>query len=420
MPLPPIRLACKDADCTQLALVGMVAFIAVAHPALPPNDSRAEEKHQRACAQCMGAGCKLLAIAICASLRPSDNQVMAFDRHVQQPFPRKTKGNSMPKAVSRTRRLLLLAVCAPVAALAQAQSWPAKPIKLIVPYPPGGLTDVLARLMSQKVSDKLGQPIVVENRPGASTIVGAELAARSAPDGYTFLMAAATTLTTNPLLFKKLSYKPADFAPVALVGTVPFALVAHPSVPAKDIKEFIALAKADPGKLTFSTVGQGASSHLVGEMFKAATQTNLRDIPYKGSAPALMAVLSGEVNTTFDGITNYLPHTRSGKLKILAVFSEQRLPAADTVPTMVESGFPDAVAYSWFGVVAPAGTPAAIVNRLNQAINESLQTPELSEKLRTDVLAGPILSPQGYGEFMRKQAQIWEQVITPLKLELTQ
>jgi len=326
----------------------------------------------------------------------------------------------MPKVKSLARRLLLLALCAPAAVLAQAPSWPTKPIKLIVPYPPGGLTDVLARLMSQKASEQLGQSIVVENRPGASTIVGAEVVARSAPDGYTFLMAAATTLTTNPLLFKKLPYKPADFTPVALVGTVPFALVAHPSVPANNLTEFIAYAKANPGQLTFSTVGQGASSHLVGEMFKASTKTNLRDIPYKGSAPALTAVLSGEVNTTFDGITNYLPHTRSGKLKVLAVFSEQRLAVAESAPTMVESGYPDAVAYSWFGVVAPAGTPDAIVNRMNQAINASLQAPELSEKLRNDVLSAPILSPQGYGDFMRKQAQIWEKVITPLKLELTQ
>lgn len=327
----------------------------------------------------------------------------------------------MPTSSFLARRRLLLALCAaPAAALAQAPSWPARPIKLIVPYPPGGLTDVLARLVTQKAGEHLGQAIVIENRPGASTILGADLVARAAPDGYTFLMAAATTLTTNPLLFKKLPYKPADFAPVALVGTVPFALVAHPSVPANNIREFVAHAKANPGLMTFSTVGQGASSHLVGEMFKGATQTTLRDIPYKGSAPALAAVLSGEVHATFDGITNYLPYARSGKLKILAVFSDNRVPAADTIPTMAESGYPDAVAYSWFGIVAPAGTPAAIVNRLNQAINASLQAPELRDRLRADASSGPVLSPEGYGDFMRKQAQIWEKVITPLKLEMTQ
>lgn len=314
--------------------------------------------------------------------------------------------------------LLLAAAASPV--LAQAPAWPAKPIRLVVPYPPGGLTDMLARLVAQKASEVLGQSIVVDNRPGASTILGAELVAKSAPDGYTLLMAAATTLTTNPLLFKKLPYHPADFAPVALVGTVPFALVAHPSVPASTIQEFVAYARRNPGLLTFSTVGQGASSHLVGEMFKAATKTSLRDIPYKGSAPALTAVLSGEVHTTFDGITNYLPYARSGKLKILAVFSEQRVPAAEQVPTMVESGFAEAVAYSWFGVVAPAGTPKAVVERLNSAINASLQTPELRERLRADASAAPALSPDGYGKFMRQQAQLWEKVIAPLKLELTQ
>ncbi|HET8748417.1 MAG TPA: tripartite tricarboxylate transporter substrate binding protein, partial [Ramlibacter sp.] len=304
--------------------------------------------------------------------------------------------------------------------LAQAPAWPARPIRLVVPYPPGGLTDVLARLVAQKASEQLGQAIVVENRPGASTILGAELVAKAAPDGHTFLMAAATTLTTNPLLFRKLPYKPTDFTPVALVGTVPFALVAHPSVPASNLQQFVAHARANPGQLTYSTVGQGASSHLVGEMFKGATRTVLRDIPYKGSAPALTAVVAGEVHATFDGLTNYLPYARSGKLKILAVFSDHRVPAADTIPTMVESGYPEAVAYSWFGIVAPAGTPATIVNRFNQAVNASLQASELRERLRADASDGPILSAEAYGDFMQRQAQVWGKVITPLKLELTQ
>jgi len=326
----------------------------------------------------------------------------------------------MTSMSSLTRRQLLLAPAAPAPLLAQAPAWPVRAIRLVVPYPPGGLTDVLARLVAQKASEQLGQAIVVENRPDASTILGAELVAKAAPDGHTFLMAAATTLTTNPLLFRKLPYQPADFTPVALVGTVPFALVAHPSVPASSLQQFVAHARANPGQLTFSTVGQGASSHLVGEMFKAAMRTALRDIPYKGSAPALTAVLSGEVHATFDGLTNYLPYARSGRLKILAVFSDERVPAADTIPTMVESGYPEAVAYSWFGIVAPAGTPAAIVNRFNQAVNASLQTPQLRERLRTDASAGPILSAAAYGDFMQRQAQVWEKVIAPLKLELTQ
>ncbi len=317
------------------------------------------------------------------------------------------------------RGLLALALSVPFAAFSQdSGTWPDRPIRLVVPYTPGGLTDVLARQVAQKASDALGQTIVVENRPGASTIVGAERVAKADPDGYTFLMAATTTLTTNPLLFKKLPYKPADFKPVALVGMVPFALVTHPDVPAKNVQEFVAYAKANPDELTFSTVGQGASSHLVGEMFQTATQTELRDIPYKGSAPAMNAVLAGEVQAAFDGLTNYIPLERSGKLKILAVFSEERVPAAEHLPTMVESGYPEAIAYSWFGVVAPAGTPDAVVNRLNQAINAGLQTPELQERLREGATAAPILSPEEYGEFMRKQAEIWEAVIKPLGLSL--
>jgi tripartite-type tricarboxylate transporter receptor subunit TctC len=316
---------------------------------------------------------------------------------------------------------VVLAVCAfTLSGGAAAQNYPARSIRMVVPYPPGGLTDNLARMVSQKLGERVGQAVVVENRPGASTILGAEVVAKAAPDGYTLLMAAATTLTTNPILFKKLSYKLSDFEPVALVGTVPFALVAHPSVPANTVQEFIAYAKANPGKLTFSTVGQGASSHLVGEMFKAATGTNLRDIPYKGSAPALTAVLSGEVDITFDGITNYLQHMRAGKLKALVMFSNKRIPVADNVPTMVEAGYPDAIAYSWFGVVAPAGTPRPVITMLNQAINSVLQTPELRDRLRADVASGDIMSAEAYGDFLRKQAEIWEKVITPLKLEVSQ
>lgn len=314
---------------------------------------------------------------------------------------------------------VLLALAAPNLSHAQTTPWPNKPIRLVVPYPPGGLTDNLARSVAAKASEQLGQPIVVENRAGASTIVGTELVAKAAPDGYTLLMAAATTLTTNPLLFPKLPYKPADFTAVALVGTVPFALVVNPSVPASSVQELVAYAKSNPGLLTFSTVGQGASSHLVGEMFKASTQTVLRDIPYKGSAPALTAVLSGEVHMTFDGITNYLPLARAGKVKILASFSDSRLASANQIPTMAEAGYPEAQAYSWFGVVAPTGTPSSVVQRLNQAFNTSLQTTELRDRLRTDGSAGPILSPEGFSDFMRKQAQLWEKVISPLKLEIT-
>jgi len=316
------------------------------------------------------------------------------------------------------RGLLLLALVGPATLFAQAPTWPARPIRLVVPYPPGGLTDVLARLVAQKAGEQLGQPIVIENRGGASTIIGAEAVAKAAPDGYTLLMAATTTLTTNPLLFKKLPYKRDDFTPVALVGTVPFVLAVHPAVPANTLQEFVAHARANPGLLTFSTSGRGSSSHLVGEMFKSATGVEMRDIPYKGSAAALAAVLSGEVQATFDGITNYLPLVRSGKLKILGVFSEVRLPAIEMVPTLTEAGYSQAVAYSWFGIVAPSGTPKAVVQRLNQVINTSLQTPELSDRLRADVSGGSILSPEAYGDFMLKQAQIWEKVIVPLKLEV--
>lgn len=314
---------------------------------------------------------------------------------------------------------LTLAVAALAAPGAQAsEPWPAKPIKLVVPYTPGGLTDVLARLIAQKASLSLGQPMVVENKPGASTIIGAEYVARSAPDGYTLLMPGTTTLTTNPLLVKKLPYKASDFAPVALVGVVPYIAVAHPSVPANNLQELVAYARANPGKLTYSTSGQGTSSHLVGAMFASATGAKLTDVPYKGSAPALMAVLGGEVAMTFDGVTLYIPHLNSGRLKAIALTGERRLPALDKVPTLMESGYKDAVATAWFGIAAPAGTPNAVVQRLNEAIQRAMAEPDVVAKLREFNAYVEPRSAEAFADLLRREAALWSRIVAPLNLNL--
>jgi tripartite-type tricarboxylate transporter receptor subunit TctC len=319
------------------------------------------------------------------------------------------------------RTFLCLSIGAALAASTAAHSaetWPNKPIRLIVPYAPGGLTDILARVVAQKASVTLGQPILIENKPGASTSIGASFVAKAPADGYTLLMAAATTLSTNPLLFKKLSYSASDFTPVALVGTVPFIAVTHPTALPGNLKDLIAYAKANPGKVTYSTSGQGSSSHLVGKMFEAATGVTLTDVPYKGSSPAFQAVLSGEVAMTFDGVTLYTQHIQSGRLKAVAVFGESRLPMFDKVPTMVEQGYRDAVARSWFGIVAPAATPRDVVGRVNEAVRKALTEPDVVARLRDfDVYVEP-RSPEAFGEFMQRESALWSRFIEPLNIRL--
>jgi tripartite-type tricarboxylate transporter receptor subunit TctC len=302
--------------------------------------------------------------------------------------------------------------------IAQAQNFPIKPLRLIVPYPAGGLTDVVARLMAQRAGTLLGQPMVVENRPGASTIIGAELVAKSAPDGHMLLMATSTTLATNPIVFKNLSYKTSDFAPVALAGKVPQILAAHPSVPANSLRELVAYSKANPGKVTFGTPGQGSSSHLLGELFKYLTGADIRDIPYKGSVPMLSALLAGEVGLCFDGMPNYVPHIQAGRLKAVGLFGDSRVQSIPDVPTFPELGYKEAAIYYWFGVVVPAATPRAVVARLNAVFNESLATQEVKDKVRAALAYVEPSTPEAFGAMIRHEADLWEKVAKPLKIQL--
>lgn len=317
-------------------------------------------------------------------------------------------------------RTLLCSLIAAAAAFhgAASAAWPERPVRIVVPYAPGGFTDVVARLVGTKLAEKLGQPVVVENKPGASTMLGAEAVARSVPDGHTLLMATTSTISTNPLLFRKMLYKVADFRPVALTGLTPFVLVAHPSVPASDAASLVAYARANPGKLNFAMLGQGSSTHLVDEMLRSQAKVDIRDVPYKGSGPASTDLIAGHVQLNFDAVSTTLQRIRSGQLKGLGITSDTRSPLLPDVPTFKESGLPQMIAYSWYGLMAPAATPQAVVDQLNRAVNEVLKMPEVQSQLESNGASAPQLNPTQFGELIEEHTRTWERIIKPLNIQL--
>ena len=292
-----------------------------------------------------------------------------------------------------------------------AQSWPNKPIKFVVGFAPGGATDVVGRLMAKKIGDALGQPIVIENRAGGSSNIGAELVARAAPDGYTFYVCAITS-AINVSLFPKLSFDFAkDFEPVALFANVPNILVVHPSVPAKTVKELIDYARAQPGKLSYASSGAGTSIHLSAELFKMLAKVDMVHIPYKGSGPAMTDMIGGQVQVMFDNMPSALPHVKAGKLRSLAVTSAQRSPSAPDVPTMNEAGVAGFDVQSWFGLVAPKGTPKEIITRVNAEAVKALGSAEIKERfLDLGAVPGP-MSPEAFGDYIRAEIIRWGEVV---------
>jgi tripartite-type tricarboxylate transporter receptor subunit TctC len=307
--------------------------------------------------------------------------------------------------------LLGLIAAAPASDRAAAQSFPSRPIKLVVAFAPGGPNDVLARFIAQALSATLG-PAVVDNRPGASGITGTRSVADAEPDGHTLLYGTTATLAVNPAIFRKLSYDPLrDFAPVALVSTSSNFLVVHPGLPAKTVQELIAYAKAHPGKLNYSSGGLGVPPHLVAEMFKQKTGTDIVHVAYRGGGPALADVVAGQVQMTFGNPANTLPFILGGQVRALAVTSATRNPLTPDVPTMIESGVPDFVESSFTGVLAPKGTPPAVVARLNAEINAALKNPELAaafEKLGVSARPG---SPEEFGTFLAGEVGKWGAVV---------
>ena len=271
----------------------------------------------------------------------------------------------------------LLALGAFAAPAVHAQAWPARPVSLVVPYPPGGSADILARSVGAKLGERLGQPVVIENKAGAGTAIGAQAVATAAPDGYTLLLGTVSSQAINPAM-NKVGYDPVkDFVAVAPLAAIPFVLVAHPSVPANSVADVVAMAKASPGKVAYASAGPGTSNHLAGELLAGSAQVNLVHVPYKGSAPALNDVLAGHVPLMFDLIATALPNVQSGKLKALAVTGRERSALLPNVPTARESGLRDYEVTAWFGVFAPAGTPQAVVSRLNTELTAVLGAPDM-------------------------------------------
>ena len=291
------------------------------------------------------------------------------------------------------RKTLAVAACLLAAGNVLAQAYPAKPVRMIVGFPPGGGTDVVARVISQKLTEWWGQAVTVENRAGATGTIGADVVATSAPDGYTLIMGHVNSTGIAPNLFAKLPYDPIkDFAAVAYVGYVPNVLAVHPSVNVKSVKELVALLKSKPGQMNYASSGNGSTQHLAGEMFKQLTGTSIVHVPYKGSGDAIKDLLAGVVAMNFDTMPPVMPHIQAGKLRGLAISTPRRLPQLPDVPTFAEEGITGFDVSNWYGVMAPAGTPRDIVQKLNADINKAMQVPEVRARL------------EGVGTQMREQS----------------
>ena len=297
----------------------------------------------------------------------------------------------------------------------EAQSnppYPARPIRMIVPSSPGSGPDIMARAIGQALTESLGQPVVIDDRPGAGGIIGSEAAAKSPPDGYTLIMSNAGAHTVNASLYAKLPYDPIrDFATVTLVAMAPNILIVPPTLPARSVKELIALAKAQPGELTFGSGGNGSTAHLSGELFKSMAGINIVHVPFKGSPGAVIAVIAGQISMAFPNIPPALPQVRSGKLKALAVTTAKRSAALPDLPTVAESGLPGYEATAWFGVLAPAATPSTIIAQLNAAIVKSLHTREMRERLIAEGTEPVGNTPEQFAQIVRNDIAKWAKVV---------
>ena len=307
---------------------------------------------------------------------------------------------------------VLLAVALLISSSVAAQEYPARPIRVIVPSTAGGSVDTLARMVGSHLSVRWRQQVVVDNRSGAGGIIAAEITAKAPPDGYTLIMATIAAMATNVSLSRKLPYDPVrDFAPVTLVASQQLVLLVHPAVAAKSVQELIQLAKAKPGQLTFASAGSGSGGHLSGDLLKILANIDVTHVPYKGVAPALVDVISGQVAMTFSSMISGLPHVRSGKTRSLAVTGAHRSPAAPELPTMIESGVKGYESSTWYGLLAPKATPRAIVMKLNREIVAILQLPEVKNHLLAEGAEPVGNAPEEFGEFIKAELAKWGKVI---------
>lgn len=300
---------------------------------------------------------------------------------------------------------------------AHAQAYPAKPIRLILPHPPGGTSDLIGRLLAKKMGDSMGQPVLVDNRAGAATMIAATAVATAPADGYT-LMVHVGQLYTNPLMYRSIRYKTDDFVPISLVAQIPYALSVSNTVPAKNAKEFVAWLKANPGKASYATLGAGGNTHLLGKMLEEVTGVSMVDVPYKGSGPAMTDLIGGQVQLYFDTVATSIPMFREGRIKILGVTSERRLPGAPDLPTLKEQGV-DITGDTWWGVLGPAKLPRPIVERIHSEVVKAVE----SEEFRSLIVSrgGVAVSsgtPEEFARFIAADTEKWARVIRPLNLQL--
>lgn len=305
-----------------------------------------------------------------------------------------------------------------IAAAAMAQSYPGKPIRLVVPFPPGGGNDIVARTVNIKLPGLLGQNLIIDNRAGAGGNIGAEIVAKSAPDGYTLLIA-NNALTANLSLYSRLPYHPfKDFVPIAMGATSPNMVVVHPSLPARNVKELIALAKAKPGAITFASPGPGTPSHLAGELFRVRTGSNILHVPYKGAGPLMVDQIGGHVMLSFTAPIVSKPHVDAGKLRALAITTEKRWSGMPDLPTVAEAGYPGFDVFAWFAFFAPAGTPREIVNRLAADIGRALQMPDIKERLAGQGIETAVGTPESLAAFLKNDWEQWDKLIREQGIKL--
>lgn len=317
----------------------------------------------------------------------------------------------------RASPLALLCATLLMSPIADAQSFPSKSVRLVVPFAAGGSTDIVARMLGQKLSEIWGQPVIIENRAGGSTVIGTDVVARSAPDGLTLLVTPAP-FTIVPSLIGKLPYDPhKDFAPITLINTTPLVVVVHPGVPARDVQELIRLARARPGALNFGSSGSGGSNHLAGELFSAMAGVKMVHIPYKGNAPALADLVGGHVDLVFNGLTSAIAQIQSGRLRALAVTSLNRSEALPDLPTLDEVGLKRFQAVAWNGLTAPAGTPQAIIEKINADVRRIIKSPDLVQRLRSEG-SDPVGSTVAeYTTFLREEIVKWSRIIQQAKIK---
>jgi tripartite-type tricarboxylate transporter receptor subunit TctC len=337
----------------------------------------------------------------------------------------------MPRIVTRTKRALrwlsscrvrdgralwacaaLVGVVALAPDVASAQAFPNKPVKLVIPFPPGGSLDNIGRLLAQKISDSWGQPIVVENRPGAGGNVGADAVAKSAPDGYTVVMGALSTHAVNPSLYPRMPYDAVkDFAPISNVAITPNVLTTNAALPVTSLKELIAYAKANPGKVNFGSGSNGSAGHLAGELFKVETGTDVAHIPFKGGAPATQALVAGDTQFMFDNLANAMAQLKGGKIRAIAVTTAQRSKLAPDLPTMAEAGMPGFDISTWFGLLAPAGTPPDVIAKWNTEVVKALNAPDVREKMLAQGAEPAPTTPAEFASFIAREREKYARII---------